>query len=205
MAGSFLDTPPELRDLQIDVNLRGVVNGMGAVLPGMVARGRGHVVNVASLAGRIATPHAAVYTATKFAVVGLTEAVRAELHGTGVRASAVLPTFVHTEMTEGLPLDGIPTVDRRRRGPGDPARGAPRRAGDGGGAPVDGRVAAAGRVHAAGRSSMRSGTVPADVRGPCRAAGGVRGPGTRSAATADRAAIRGGADVRRTARPLNFG
>jgi NAD(P)-dependent dehydrogenase (short-subunit alcohol dehydrogenase family) len=108
--GLFVDTPPALRDLQIDVNLRGVVNGMGAVLPGMIGRSRGHIVNVASLAGRIATPHAAVYTATKFAVVGLTEAVRAELHGTGVRASAVLPTFVPTQMTEGLPLDGIPTT-----------------------------------------------------------------------------------------------
>jgi len=108
--GLFVETPPELRELQIDVNLRGVVNGMGAVLPGMIARGRGHVVNVASLAGRLATPHAAVYTATKFAVIGLTEAVRAELHGTGVRASAVLPTFAPTEMTEGLPLDGIPTT-----------------------------------------------------------------------------------------------
>ncbi len=106
----FVDTPPQVRDLQIDVNLRGVVNGMGAVLPAMITRGRGHVVNVASLAGRLATPHAAVYTATKFAVVGLTEAVRAELHGTGVRASAVLPTFAPTEMTEGLPLDGIPTT-----------------------------------------------------------------------------------------------
>jgi short-subunit dehydrogenase len=110
-AGSFLDTPAEMRELQLDVNLRGVVNGMGAVLPAMVSRGSGHVVNVASLAGKIATPNAAIYTATKHAVVGLTEAVRAELHGSGVRVSAVLPSFVTTEMTEGLPLKGIPMVD----------------------------------------------------------------------------------------------
>ncbi|HEU0241685.1 MAG TPA: SDR family NAD(P)-dependent oxidoreductase [Micromonosporaceae bacterium] len=110
-AGSFLDTPPELRDLQIDVNLRGVVNGLGAALPGMVARGRGHVVNVASLAGRLALPQAATYTATKFAVVGLTEAVAAELRGSGVRVSAVLPTFVRTEMTDGIDLSGIPVVE----------------------------------------------------------------------------------------------
>jgi NAD(P)-dependent dehydrogenase (short-subunit alcohol dehydrogenase family) len=106
----FLATSEELRDLQIDVNLRGVVNGLGAALPGMVARGSGHVINVASIAGRIALPNAAMYTATKFAVVGLTEAVAAELHGSGVRISAVLPTFVHTEMTDGLPLRGVPTV-----------------------------------------------------------------------------------------------
>jgi NAD(P)-dependent dehydrogenase (short-subunit alcohol dehydrogenase family) len=108
---SFLDTAAELRDLQIDVNLRGVVHGMATVLPGMVERGRGHVVNVASLAGRLATPNAAVYTATKFAVLGLTEAVRAELHGSGVHATAVLPTFIHTDMTAGLPLDRIPTAE----------------------------------------------------------------------------------------------
>jgi hypothetical protein len=115
--GRFLDTSPELRDLQIDVNLRGVVHGLATVLPGMVERGRGHVVNVASLAGRLATPNAAVYTATKFAVVGLTEAVRAELHGSRVRVTAVLPTFIHTEMTAGLPLSGVPTAE-----PADVAR-----------------------------------------------------------------------------------
>lgn len=107
----FLDTPPELRDLQLDVNLRGVMHGMAAVLPDMITRGRGHVVNVASLAGRIATPNAAVYTATKFAVIGLTEAVRAEIHHTGVRLTAVLPTFVRTEMTSGLHLGAIPQIN----------------------------------------------------------------------------------------------
>jgi NADP-dependent 3-hydroxy acid dehydrogenase YdfG len=110
-AGQFLDQAPALRDLQIDVNLRGVVNGMAAALPGMVERGGGHVVNIASLAGRVATPGAAVYTATKFAVVGLTEAVRAELHHSRVRLTAVCPTFVRTEMTAGLPLAGIPVID----------------------------------------------------------------------------------------------
>jgi NAD(P)-dependent dehydrogenase (short-subunit alcohol dehydrogenase family) len=110
-AGAFLDTPAAMRDLQIDVNLRGVMNGMAAVLPAMVTRGRGQVINVASLAGRIATPNAAVYTATKFAVIGLTEAIRAELHGSGVRVNAVMPTFVRTEMTAGLALGNIPQID----------------------------------------------------------------------------------------------
>jgi len=110
-AGAFLDTPPQMRELQLDVNLRGVVNGMGAVLPAMVARGRGHIVNVASLAGKIATPNAAIYTATKHAVVGLTEAVRAEIHDSGVRVSAVLPTFVTTEMTRGLSLQNVPVIE----------------------------------------------------------------------------------------------
>ncbi len=107
---SFLATPPALRELQLDVNLRGVINGMAMALPEMVARGHGHVVNVASLAGRIPTPNAAIYTATKHAVVGLTEAVRTEVRGTGVRLTAVLPTFVRTEMTNGLNLRGIPVT-----------------------------------------------------------------------------------------------
>jgi NADP-dependent 3-hydroxy acid dehydrogenase YdfG len=109
-AGSFLDTPAPLRTQQLEVNLGGVINGLAAVLPGMVERGGGHVVNVASLAGRLATPNAAVYTATKFAVIGLTEAVRAEVRDSGVRVTAVLPTFVRTRMTEGLSLDHLPTA-----------------------------------------------------------------------------------------------
>jgi len=112
--GPFLDTPPAMRALQLDVNLGGVVNGMAAVLPGMVARGRGHIVSVASLAGRLPTPNAAIYTATKHAVIGLTEAVRAEVRHKGVRVTAVLPTFVPTRMTEGLALQRIPTVPPER-------------------------------------------------------------------------------------------
>jgi NADP-dependent 3-hydroxy acid dehydrogenase YdfG len=110
----FLETPARLRDLQIDVNLRGVVHGMAAALPAMVTRGSGHVINVSSLAGQLALPRAAMYTATKFAVVGLTEAVRAELRDSGVKVSAVLPTFVPTRMTEGLPLGRVPKVSADR-------------------------------------------------------------------------------------------
>jgi NADP-dependent 3-hydroxy acid dehydrogenase YdfG len=113
-AGTFCDTDPEVLDLVLDVNLRGVVHGMRLALPGMLARGRGHVVNVASLAGRVPLPGAASYTASKFAVVGLTEAVRAEVAGTGVRLTAVLPSFVRTDILAGLPLRGVPTVRPER-------------------------------------------------------------------------------------------
>jgi short-subunit dehydrogenase len=109
-ASAFVDTPAALRQIQLDVNLGGVVNGMAAVLPGMIARGHGHIVNVASLAGRVPTPHAAIYTATKHAVIGLTEAVRAEVRAAGVRLTAICPTFAPTEMTQGLNLRGIPTT-----------------------------------------------------------------------------------------------
>jgi hypothetical protein len=111
VAGNYLETTAAEHTLQIEVNLRGVERGMRLVLPGMVERGRGHVVNIASAAGLIPAPGAAVYTASKQAVVGLTDAVRSELRGTGVTLTAVLPTAVRTEMAAGLVLRGLPQVD----------------------------------------------------------------------------------------------
>jgi short-subunit dehydrogenase len=108
--GALLDTTAAQQDLQLEVNLHGVVRGLRLALPGMRARGGGHVVNIASAAGRIPSPNAAVYAATKHAVVGLTESVRSELIGTGVRVTAILPPVVRTEMSYGLRLHGLPTV-----------------------------------------------------------------------------------------------
>lgn len=101
--GPFLELPPEVDARQLAVNVGGVLAGMRAVLPGMLARRSGHVVNVASVAGRLGTPHVAVYSATKHAVVGLSEAVRHELSDTGVGVSCVLPGVVATELTAGVP------------------------------------------------------------------------------------------------------
>ena len=91
--GPFLDEADRMTDTQIDVNLRGVIHGCKVALPGLVARRRGHIVNVASMAGRLAVPGLAVYCATKFAVVGLTEALAAEHRDSGVHftlADAIL-------------------------------------------------------------------------------------------------------------------
>jgi short-subunit dehydrogenase len=110
VAGTFLGTTASQHLLQIQVNLLGVERGMRLALPGMVARGRGQVVNIASAAGRIPAPLAATYTATKHAVVGLTDAVRTELRGTGVHLTVVLPTFVRTDMASGLRLRGFQQV-----------------------------------------------------------------------------------------------
>jgi NAD(P)-dependent dehydrogenase (short-subunit alcohol dehydrogenase family) len=110
-AGRFVDLDPDLLDVVVDVNLRGVVNGMRLALPDMLARGSGVVVNIASLAGRVPLPGAALYGGTKHAVLGLTAAVRGELHGSGVTVSAVLPTFVRTELVAGLNVAGLPKVD----------------------------------------------------------------------------------------------
>jgi hypothetical protein len=100
--GPFLTQAAALDERQIAVNLGGVIAGLRAVLPGMLARGAGHVVNVASVAGRVGTPDAAVYSATKHAVVGLSESVRHELRGTGVELSWVLPGIVRTELVSGV-------------------------------------------------------------------------------------------------------
>jgi short-subunit dehydrogenase len=71
----------------------------------MLERGRGHIVNVASLAGRFATPWAAVYGATKHGVVAFSEALYHELRGTGVLVTSVNPGF---SPTEGFPMRGTP-------------------------------------------------------------------------------------------------
>jgi short-subunit dehydrogenase len=87
---------------QIDINVIGVVTGCKLVIPKMKARGRGHIVNIASMAGRAGYANAVTYSTTKFAVVGLSEALRAELRGTGVDVSVVCPGVVNTELGSGL-------------------------------------------------------------------------------------------------------
>jgi NAD(P)-dependent dehydrogenase (short-subunit alcohol dehydrogenase family) len=84
---------------QLDVNATGAFLCTRAVLPGMLARGFGRIVTVASTAGRVGARYVAAYTAAKHAAVGLTRAVAAEVAGTGVTANAVCPTFVRTDMT----------------------------------------------------------------------------------------------------------
>ena len=111
-AGPFLEEGDDLSDTQIDINLRGVIHGCKLALPGMVARRRGHVVNVASMAGRLAVPGLAVYCATKFAVVGLTETLREEYRDSGVAFTTLLPAKVTTELASGTEsaARGVPTV-----------------------------------------------------------------------------------------------
>jgi len=113
--GGFLDEQDALSRTTLDVNVWGLIHGTRLVLPGMIARGRGHVVNIASMAGKIPIPGMAVYNASKFAAVGLTAALRAEFAGTGVSVSAVLPSAVRTELASGAPLGrGMPTVEPER-------------------------------------------------------------------------------------------
>ncbi|MFB7721714.1 MULTISPECIES: SDR family oxidoreductase [unclassified Nocardia] len=111
-AGAFLDEPDAVGHTTIDVNVWGLIHGMRAVAPGMVDRGRGHIINVASLAGKIPIAGLAVYNASKFAAVGLSAATRLEFEPYGVSVSTVMPSAVRTRLSSGLTLGaGMPTVD----------------------------------------------------------------------------------------------
>src|SRR3712207_2005501 len=87
---------------QLEINLRAVIHGTQEAMHRMRPRGTGHIVNVASMAGKTGFPNLAPYSATKHGVVGFSEAVRGELRGTGVEVSLVMPGIVKTELATGL-------------------------------------------------------------------------------------------------------
>ncbi|WP_410670494.1 SDR family oxidoreductase [Amycolatopsis sp. cmx-4-68] len=87
---------------QLEINLHAVIHGTREAVKRMRPRRSGHIVNIASFAGKAGFPGAATYCATKHAVVGLSEAVHLELHGTGVHVSCVMPAIVRTELASGL-------------------------------------------------------------------------------------------------------
>jgi short-subunit dehydrogenase len=87
---------------QLDINIYGVLVGIQLAIERMRPRGSGHIVNLASQAGKTAIPGIATYSGTKHAVVGISEAVRAELRGSGVEVHCVMPTVVNTELTAGV-------------------------------------------------------------------------------------------------------
>ncbi len=86
-------------DEVLDTNVKGLLYVTRAIVPGMVARGRGHVVNIGSVAGREVYPGGAVYCATKHAVDAITTGLRMDLLGSGVRVSTVDPGLVETEFS----------------------------------------------------------------------------------------------------------
>jgi short-subunit dehydrogenase len=102
--GPFADLDPDRIEQIVAVNQLGVFLTTKAFLPIMLRRSRGHIVNVASLAGRFATPGASVYCATKHAVVAFSEALHYELAPRGLKVTAVNPGPV---ATEGFPQTGI--------------------------------------------------------------------------------------------------
>ncbi len=102
LAAGFAPLPdgdPDDWDRMLDTNVRGLLAVTRAVVPGMIARGRGHVVNLGSIAGHETYPNGAVYCATKAAVDRITPGLRLDLLGTGVRVSTVDPGMVETEFS----------------------------------------------------------------------------------------------------------
>ena len=100
--GSFLEETDATAQRQIDINVTGVLYGMKVVLPRFHERNRGHLVNIASTAGKAGFPGGATYCGTKHFVVGVSEAVRAEVRETAIEVSCVMPGVVNTELAAGL-------------------------------------------------------------------------------------------------------
>lgn len=86
----------------IELNVLGLIAATQAALPGMRGRRDGHIVNIASTAGRVANPNAAAYAATKFGVVGFSEALRREAYMDNIRVSVIEPGVVETELRENI-------------------------------------------------------------------------------------------------------
>ncbi len=93
------DADPDDWDRMLDTNVRGVLSVTRALLPRMLERGSGHVINIGSLAGRTAYPGGAVYSATKAALDRITSGLRMDVLGSGVRVSTVDPGLVETEFS----------------------------------------------------------------------------------------------------------
>ncbi|MDE3129754.1 MAG: SDR family oxidoreductase [Acidobacteriota bacterium] len=109
-AGAFASETDAVTAHVLEVNLGGAVLGCKLAVERLVPRGTGHIVNIASALGRTAVPGMASYCASKFAIVGLSEALRAELDGSGVELHVILPGLIRTDMAAGVKgLRGIPT------------------------------------------------------------------------------------------------
>jgi NAD(P)-dependent dehydrogenase (short-subunit alcohol dehydrogenase family) len=107
LGASFRDTTLEDWDWIVSINLMGVVHGCHFFLPPMIARGHGgHVVNVSSAAGYVATEPLCAYATTKFAVLGLSEALREELERHRIGVTAVCPGIINTPITRTARLRG---------------------------------------------------------------------------------------------------
>ena len=115
LGGGFLDTSLDDWEWVVSINLWGVIHGCHFFLPKMVARKQGgHVVNVASAAGLLAPADLAAYGTTKYAVVGLSEALREELRPHGIGVSTICPGVINTPITRTARLRGQNAPSRER-------------------------------------------------------------------------------------------
>jgi 3-hydroxybutyrate dehydrogenase len=95
----FAAMDDEMWERTLAVNLTGTYHCMRTVIPGMFARQRGRIINIASTAARVGFPYTAAYVASKHGVLGLTRAVALEAHGRGVTVNAICPGWIDTDMT----------------------------------------------------------------------------------------------------------
>jgi NADP-dependent 3-hydroxy acid dehydrogenase YdfG len=100
--GPLADESDRTARMMVDINVHGVLYGMKLAMPRMQRRNSGHIVNIASQAGKAGLPGLATYCGTKHFVVGASEAVRAELRETAIEVSCVMPAVVNTELGSGL-------------------------------------------------------------------------------------------------------
>jgi len=100
--GPFVSETDVTAERIIDINVHGVIIGSKLALDRFLPRRHGHLVNVASVAGKIGFPGGVTYSASKHAVVGLSEAIRAEVRGSGIDVTIVMPVVVNTELGSGL-------------------------------------------------------------------------------------------------------
>ncbi len=105
--GPSFETTAAQMDALLRVNIAGVVNALAAVVPGMKARGRGHIVNLGSTAGHHPIPGMPAYAMTKAAIHNLSQTLRLDLHGTGIRVSEIVPGRVETGIHLGLMEDRV--------------------------------------------------------------------------------------------------
>jgi NADP-dependent 3-hydroxy acid dehydrogenase YdfG len=100
--GKFAEEDDDTAHRMVDINVHGVMYGMKLAIPRMERRNSGHIVNIASQAGKTGFPGGATSCGTKHFVVGVSEAVRAELRDTDIEVSGVMPAVVNTELGSGL-------------------------------------------------------------------------------------------------------
>lgn len=99
--GSFQDLPiPEWKKV-LDTNVMGIVHVTKAVLPGMIEKNRGDIINISSMSGLKGTKGSSAYSASKFAVIGMSESLMQEVRSNNIRVSVLTPSLVETDLTRG--------------------------------------------------------------------------------------------------------
>lgn len=119
-AGIYISGPCETFSLEdwhqaIDTNLWGYIHTIHALLPHFLGRGKGTIVNVASVGGKVPVPYLSPYITSKFAVTGLTESLHAELSPKGIHVSGIYPNIINSDFMERAIFRGTDAADEKAR------------------------------------------------------------------------------------------